>query len=209
MAVAAGTRARRQSSTSKSISRVRWIRLKLSSEITASDFAASNPQCSDYLAKGVKVLPLTSDRAVLTDQLESMTPLKLTNIALAMEFGFHMLAPSEPYSDAENYDAAENIKTVVLLTDGAQTVGGYGSGNSFNIAQADNNTAEICANMKAVGIKVFTVAFDLSGKTSVKKLLKDCASGADYFMTADEDDQLAEAFKAIVGKLGQQVHLAE
>ena len=34
-------------------------------------------------------------------------------------------------------------------------------------------------------------------------------SGADYYLEANRNNQLADVFRSIIGKLGQQVHLAE
>lgn len=181
----------------------------VASEIAQSDFADDNAQCADYRNRGVRILPLTTDRQAIINQLNSMTPIKMTNIALALEFGWHLVSPNEPFADVKEYDAPDNVKAIVLLTDGKQTVGGYGPGNSFNNAQADQNTEALCEGIKDKGVIVFTVAFDLQNNGAVKQMLKNCASAPDYFLEADGNAQLSSAFEAIVGKLGRQVHLSK
>ncbi len=182
--------------------------MPVAAEAAVSDFADEYAQCADYRNRSVKVQPLTSDRNALVDQLEVMTPIRMTNIALALEFGWHLVAPNEPYGDLEDYNTPDNIKAIVLLTDGKQTVGGYGPGNSFNIAQADQNTETLCEGAKAKGVIIFTIAFNLQSNGAVRQMLQNCASQSDYFLDAGDNDQLASVFQLITAKLGRLAHLS-
>lgn len=174
---------------------------KVKTEITQSDFANQDVQCSIYRDRSIKVTPLTADRGVLIKQLQAMTPVKMTNIALGLEFGWHLVSSNEPYIDGASYAAKDKKKIVVLLTDGKQTVGGYGPGNSFNIQKANENTASLCQSMKAKEITVFTIAFDLSSQPQVKKMLRTCATSATHFMNAAQNNQLATVFDCILAQL--------
>jgi hypothetical protein len=51
--------------------------------------------------------------------------------------------------------------------------------------------------MKAAGIKVYTVGFQLGGQVSAANFMANCATDASHAYTADDGDELKEAFKKI------------
>ncbi len=179
------------------------------SEKSQSDFANVSPQCADYRDRSVQIQPLTTDKTLLVGQLNVMTPIKMTNIALALEHGWHMVSPNEPFVEGVSYGTKDMLKAIVLLSDGTQTVGGYGPGNSFNNAQADQNTRDLCDGIKAKGIILMTVAFDLANNGTAYQLLSKCASGSEYFFDAQTNAELAAAFKNIATKLQKNLALVQ
>lgn len=177
-------------------------------EALATDFASVSPKCAVYRDRSIITMPLTTDYAALIAQLSAMTPVRLTNIALGLEMGWHVISSNEPFIDGTAYGNRTVKKFVVLLTDGAQTVGGWGPGNSFSIGQADRNTEALCAAIKAKDVTMITVAFDLND-AATKNRLQNCASGPNFFFDAATNTDLVTAFEDITAQLFVPVHLVE
>ena len=100
-----------------------------------------------------------------------MEPYNLTHISLGMEWGYHLLSPGVPYTSGVSFDDDETLKAVVLLTDGRQTMDGWGPGNvtyERSVEHAEFNLVALCQNMKADGIRVITVSFDLADSTEAE-----------------------------------------
>lgn len=77
--------------------------------------------------------------------------------------------------------------------------GGNNPGNEAITATAmDNFMAQLCSNIKAQGIRIFTLT--LSSDVSKPELMRNCASGDNYFDVSDASS-LPEAFAQIAGAL--------
>lgn len=176
------------------------------SEIVDSDFASADSQCGDYRDRDVIARPLTTNFSSLISQLNSMRPVRLTNIALALEFGWHMMTTNQPYDEAKPADG-RLVKAIVLLTDGSQTVGGFGPGGSFGIDRANRNTEALCGAVKDDEILLITVAFDLDD-TATRNRLRDCASSTEYYFEAETNTNLALVFRDIAAMFRDPVRLA-
>ena len=87
------------------------------------------------------------------------------------------------------------------MTDGANTHSpNYPDHEASDVGQADTLLQKTCENIKAAGIRVMTVAFQVPD-TTIKKILRDCAtSPSDYYDAADIN-AMRESFKAIGTKL--------
>jgi Flp pilus assembly protein TadG len=177
-------------------------------EALTSDFAASSPKCAAYRDRNLLVTPLTTNQTALINQLNLMAPIRLTNISLGLEMGWHLLSRNAPRTEGVAYGDDATRKVIVLLTDGRQTVGGWGAGGAFSNGQADQNTVELCTGIKAKDVTVITVAFDLNDNAT-KQRLQNCASGPEYFFSAATNTDLATAFKKITETFYVPVHLTE
>jgi glycine cleavage system aminomethyltransferase T len=103
---------------------------------------------------------------------------------------------------------------VILMTDGENTMystadGAYGytAQNHTGMTstpytdtkaaqQLDTKLAQICTNMKAEGIIVYTVVFDLNS-TTVDDMMRTCASQPDYYFNSPDAASLRQAFRTI------------
>jgi Flp pilus assembly protein TadG/uncharacterized protein YegL len=83
-------------------------------------------------------------------------------------------------------------KFIVLMTDGENSS-----------TAADTETKASCTSAKTAGIKVYTVAF--MAPTRGQTLLKACASGDDYYIAAEDADELVQAFQYIGEKAAQSM----
>lgn len=174
--------------------------------------------CSYFSSKNLNVRPLSLDHSGTVSQINAMSPYGNTHIALGMETAWHLLTPNAPYAATEN--AEETLKAVVLLTDGQQTSPGNGPNNILSVSQAETNLEEQCKLMKAQGIRVVTVSFDLSD-TQTQNRLKDCASVNEdvkvdpgvakpkYYFNANTNAELASAFGIIRDSLARNMYLSK
>ena len=160
----------------------------------------SDARCQAYANGNLAVRDLTSDFTSVKEALSAMRPTGLTNIALASEMGFHMLAPNRPFEAAREFTDPDTRKIMVLLTDGMQTVPAEGPSGNISTLDADETTAEVCANAKAEGISIYTIAYDIHDQR-IRDLLTGCATDpADYFEpsgVAGIDDVFDEIFAQI------------
>ena len=181
-------------------------------EKNQSNYNIDDPECQAYLDSDLLASPMTNNFDALISQLQKAKPVQLTNISLAMDLSWHMISPQAPYTQSQANSAAKPKRYVVLFTDGAQTVPGYGEerGRSgkmvFSIAQAEQNTADICTKLKAEGIDVMTVAFQL-GTGKARNQMQDCASKKEYFFETSNQGDLAGIFTQIANLTGQGLYL--
>ena len=142
-------------------------------------------------------------------------------------WGWRVISPPAPFTDRYTqggasdgpvaaYDDEDFNKAVVLMTDGENnystyTAYGLQDENRLGLAsptsstqardELDARTLAICDNMKAEGILVFTVVFDLSS-ASVAAMMQACASAPEYYYDTEAGDgSLSEAFKKIGAQL--------
>jgi phospholipase/lecithinase/hemolysin len=67
-------------------------------------------------------------------------------------------------------------------------------------AAADTITASLCENIKAQGITIYTVAFQVSDPDT-ETLLKNCATSPSYYFDAGSSTELTSSFSAIADKV--------
>ena len=132
--------------------------------------------CNHFADNHLNVRPLSDNHSATAEQISKMIPHGTTHISLGMETAWHLLTPNLPYAAKVNKD--DTLKAVVLLTDGKQTSPGYGPNKTWSVSQAEANLEQQCIRMKAAGIRVVTVSFDLDDETNsaTEKRLHDCAS---------------------------------
>lgn len=85
-------------------------------------------------------------------------------------------------------------KIAVLMTDGEYNE--YYSGQN-----SATQARELCENMKAKGIVVYTVGFELSRGSTAKETLRQCATSSEHFYDADDAEALKLAFRNIALKI--------
>jgi Flp pilus assembly protein TadG len=151
-----------------------------------------------------ELLPLTSDRAAVDAKIGSLTAEGNTYVPSGLLWGWHVLTEDAPYREGMEQKKLEELggsKALVLMTDGANTISANGAlHNDHSSVGANLQTAKLCGNIKASGIKVFTVAFQVDD-TEIKKLLKACASAPEMAFDAGSSAELGAAFAQIGGKL--------
>ncbi|MDE2446156.1 MAG: VWA domain-containing protein [Alphaproteobacteria bacterium] len=152
------------------------------------------------------VTDLTSDKTTLISQIDGMVANNETYIPAGLVWGWNLLDSNAPFTTAKNKAqmlALKGTKSLVLMTDGDNTLSPtYPTHNGNDAAMADNLTDQLCNNIKAEGISVYTVGFKVTKPSSVT-LLQNCASNPSQAYVAADDAALAAAFSEIAGSLAQ------
>jgi Flp pilus assembly protein TadG len=154
-----------------------------------------NVQCSAPLT------PLSADRADLRSKIDDMFVIGETYIPAGLMWGWRVLSDEEPFSEGVPYGQSVNGKTVrkilVLMTDGRNSVSPFLEFHTgLDVALADSRTSEVCTNIKARGIQIYTVAFDVDDD-AIKDVLRDCASAPGNYFDTGGAAQLRTAFQTI------------
>lgn len=147
-----------------------------------------------------ELTPLTPSRPTLLTAISNLVPSGNTYIPSGLMWGWAALSAGEPFDEP----APQNAKIsryVVLMTDGANSISPtYPYHDDYNVPLADTLTSELCTNMKAAGIRIFTISFDVNSNI-VKNQLRICASSPDKFFEASNSTQLSQAFKGITSQM--------
>ncbi len=121
-----------------------------------------------------EVTDLTTDETALTTAIDALSASGNTYIGAGLTWGWRMVSPDAPFTQGVAYgDMAKTStsKYVILMTDGENTrAPSYPAHDSSSNSLANNLTTEICTNIKASNIKVFTVAFGVTDATTLNML---------------------------------------
>ncbi|WP_431557951.1 pilus assembly protein TadG-related protein [Methyloceanibacter sp.] len=169
------------------------------------------------------ITPLTNNQGQVISAIEELQPKGNTVIPAGLLWGWRVLSPNEPFTGGKPYDDEKWVKAIVLLTDGENYVGG-GNGNhngssysAFGYASEDHlgnksgsnatstlnsKLATVCSNVKAKGIQIYTIGFQLNSSTT-QNLLKNCATKPDMYYNSPSNEQLATVFSDIAQGLGE------
>lgn len=178
----------------------------------------------NYMCDSGSLLPLTATRSEIEAKLGGMAAKGNTNIAEGVAWGWRALSPGEPLTEGRPYGTTNNEKVIVLMTDGANTYSassnhnkstygahGYGAAdrlgttytNAGYVSQMNQKTQAVCANAKAAGIKIYTVAFRLETDPATQALLQGCATEASMAFRASDGAALIAAFERIGSEISK------
>ena len=148
-----------------------------------------------------EITPLINDQAALKARVDEMNPADETFIPTGLMWGWRVLSKDAPY--AEGMDPATTVdgqrvrKVMVLMTDGQNTLSPtYPSHDGNDATLANKLTAEVCQNIKAAGIEIYTVAFSVTDD-KIKGILQSCASAANKYFDATDAEKLKMSFNDI------------
>lgn len=170
-----------------------------------------------------EIMPLTSDKNALLTRISGLTASGSTAGALGTAFAWYTLSPNwssiwdggvsatgntpAPYSDTTTTQANGSPllrKIAVLLTDG-----GYNTHRGWkdeDMQMVSDEALQLCTNMKAKGIEVYTVGFALNQlpsneQTIATNTLQSCGTDVSHFYQSLNTAQLQQAFRDIALKL--------
>ena len=167
-----------------------------------------------------QVTPLTTSASTLTTAINALSASDNTYIPAGLAWGFNMLSPQQPITDAAAYDTKgpnqKPRKVLLLMTDGANTklmntaTGAHdvSPATGARAVQTDTWTKELCDNIKAQKIEVYAVAFDIGSDTVARDLVRQCATDANHFFDAASTSDLIAAFETIAASL-QALHISK
>lgn len=169
------------------------------------------------------VVPLTSDKVLLKQAIDRLVSGGDTAGHLGVAWAWYVLSPrwsqqwpaaSQPLAyDLLHQHSAEGAprlrKIVILMTDGDFTTA-YCSGvadetincNATNGPSAVQARA-LCSNMKAAGVEIFSVGFELPSGGDAAATLQECASQPSMLFLADDIDALRQAYRDIALRISK------
>ena len=143
---------------------------------------------------------LTNNTSQIKTQIDAMVAQQETFIAPGLLWGWRVLSPFAPFADGAPYGPTAT-KIMVLMTDGFNTHSpNYPDHEGTDVTAANQITAQTCANIKATGIVMYTIAFQVTDPT-IKSILANCASGSDKYFDAGSIGSMQSAFATIGAKL--------
>ena len=178
------------------------------------NYPSKNNPCPDST-----ITPLSSDKTMLKAQIDGYDDGGSTAGQIGLAWGWYMVSPNFGYlwptaSQPAAYATPELLKVVVLMTDGdfntpycngviAKDAGAGSGGWSDKIncnatnGSAYNQAVSLCTAMKAQGIVLYTVGFDVSSGSLAADLMSECATDADHVYLPSGGGALKDAFAAI------------
>jgi len=177
-----------------------------------------------------EIVPLTNDKTLLETQIDALLASGSTGGHIGVAWGWYLLSPNwgsvfPAASTPVEYGSADVQKIAILMTDGEYNsayckgviskdstegsgyIGDHIDCNAPNGHSFDQSIS-LCANMKAAGIKVYTVGFDVVDDQRARDLMTQCATAPQHVYMASDGEQLKQAFRDIALKIST-LHLAQ
>jgi hypothetical protein len=163
------------------------------------------------------IVPLSTDKPMLQNVAANLIASGSTAGHVGLAWSWYMVSPNfaslwPSASQPADYGEPNLLKVVILMTDGAFNTtycNGVISADTLNGAAAErincnapngtslNQGGELCDSMKAVGVIVYTVGFDLGGDPGAQALMAGCATDAAHAYIAETGADLTAAFQEI------------
>lgn len=167
----------------------------------------------NYSCPNAKVVPLLgkSNADQLKATINGYSPSGATAGHIGAAWGWYLLSPRwssvlPSGSTPASYSDTTIHKHVVFMTDGLfNTSYLTGPSSSDQVNESYAQFQALCSNIKAQGITVWTVGFDLHNGRAIQEL-RDC--GGDNFFDAKTGLDLKAAFQAITGSLNK-MHVSQ
>ena len=173
----------------------------------------------NFMCTTAPLLSLSTGKTTIKTKISEMEAEGATSVGEGAMWGWRALSPGEPFSQGRAYNTEENQKILILMTDGVNTyypqntflkswysiygyvseghLGTTSTNSSTLTAKMDERTLAACNNIKAAGITVYTVAFEMANEDAGLGLLQSCASDEDKYFAPNSAGELISAFKAI------------
>lgn len=169
------------------------------------------------------VQPLTSSESIINKEIGQMKASGMTNIHAGVMWGWRLLSPTEPFTEGRPYDAEDNHKIMIVMTDGENTYStypnfnksmygafGYVAKNHLDTTSVNNwqviekmnvKTLAACNNAKGGGrIAIYTVAFQVKDFDTLS-LLENCASSPEMAFRSESNGDLITTFQKIATQI--------
>lgn len=162
------------------------------------------------------VVPMTNDHEALQHSIDTLPTEGNTYSNIGMLWAWRMISPDFPFTEASPYTDGRWSKTVILMTDGDNTINNVysgegragGSGISTTVTQQNNKFRDICTAMKRAGIRIYTITFRSAINSTTKGYYRDCATSPTMYFDAPSNQDLVDAFTDIANQLSQ-LHLTK
>lgn len=75
------------------------------------------------------ITPLTATQTTIDAALDKMSPTGMTNIPEGIAWGWRVVSPGAPFTEGKPKETKDNLKVLVVMTDGENTYGGASNAN--------------------------------------------------------------------------------
>ena len=148
-----------------------------------------------------EITPLTADLDKPKAAMGELLARGWTYMPAGLAWGWRTLNGDAPFIEAADQGGLQRDRIIVMMTDGDNTRAASGtSHNSRSRNKADRATDNLCTAIKADGIQMYTIAYDISSNRT-RNLLEECASGSDMYFDARNAGDLSGAFAEIAANL--------
>jgi len=167
------------------------------------------------LSSSEELVPLTSDKTLLKNRIKNLEDGGSTAGQIGTAWAWYTLSPNWntlwPAANQAGAYSTKLRKIAILMTDGEYNTdydshgvktGTNGAGAAAN-ASSTQQARDLCTAIKAKGIVVYTVGFDLGGNQTAIDTLNNCATEPGKFYNTANGEQLKEAFRDIALKISQ------
>ncbi|MEQ9315450.1 MAG: pilus assembly protein TadG-related protein [Henriciella sp.] len=149
--------------------------------------------------RDVEPFELNDNGVQIEKYIEDLTAGGNTAGHQGIEWGWYLISPE--FSDVFDvkatplpYDEPDSAKVMIIMTDGEFNSQFFSSqGNSRSQAES------MCDSIKDAGVLIYSVAFQ--APNSGKEVLKECASGNDFYFAAESGEQLRAAYQTIATQI--------
>jgi NAD-dependent dihydropyrimidine dehydrogenase PreA subunit len=176
---------------------------------TAVQRRTKYPAAKCYATPPQSIMTLSEDWNALQTKATNLTPTGYTNITIGLAWGWHLLSPTELYTQGAAYDADDLTKYIILMTDGDNTKSVWKEpqdciNNASCASELDERTLQACTNIKAAGVQIFTIRL-INGNAN---LLRSCATNEGMYHEVQSAGALAGVFNAIGAEIAS-LHLSK
>ncbi|PLW75241.1 TadE/TadG family type IV pilus assembly protein [Cohaesibacter celericrescens] len=165
------------------------------------------PNYSCYVKR---LLPMTTNMDAVRTHISGLGASGNTNIHLGTIWGLRILSPQAPYTQGRSHSDDENVKFLIVMSDGANTYSRYQaygwsndgriSGASSTVKEMNNRTLEACSAAKSEGVIVYTIAYGNVG-SSTTTMMQNCATLPANAFTPQTTSDMVAVFKEIAAAL--------
>jgi Flp pilus assembly protein TadG len=135
------------------------------------------------------LLPLTYDWLELHKKIDQLYPAGTTNQHIGLVWAWHSLTQDSPLFAPPLEPNYKYQQVIILMSDGMNTRNRW----ERNEVEIDKRMTQVCANVKAAGITVYTVLV-MAGNS---KVLEKCASDSQKYFIVNSTGELAMTFQQI------------
>ena len=151
------------------------------------------------------ITQLTNKKGQVRDAIRDLWADGDTYIQSGLLWAWRTLSPDGPFGQAKPKNSGSR-KVIVLMSDGENTISPtYPHHHGSDVKLADDLMLKTCNKIKADGITIFAVAFEITD-LNIKDKLEQCASSNLHYFDAGSGVELSEAFERI-GKGLVALHL--
>ncbi len=149
---------------------------------------------SDWPCLDTAIMPLEKSKSVVQAKINALELSEGTGGHLGTMWAWYMLSPNWSSiwpGDSKPKPYGETTKIAILMTDGENFTKDLPTKEA-----ADAYALEVCTNMKAAGIIVYSIGFHVDAQRA-QDLLKACASSGDKHFFPSSSNELDAAFRKI------------